>query len=178
LFRNTTKTKIMNTTLFKGNPVRLAGNTPQKGQQAPDFSYVAADLSEQNFSAIQAKARVVIAVPSLDTGICAIETRTFNQRLANMPNVSALVISKDLPFAMKRFCETEGIANVSSASDFRTNFTKNYNLEIQEGPLKGLCARAVYVVNANNEIVHSELVDDIVHEPNYDKVLEAVNALV
>ncbi len=166
----------METTNFKGNKVNLAGRLPKVGDAAPDFTYVKSDLSEGKLSEINDKVKVLIAVPSLDTGVCQMETRQFNSKLKEKNGVEGLIISKDLPFAMKRFCESEGIENVTNASDFRYHeFSKAYGLDMQDGPLKGLHARAVFVVDKNNKITFSELVDDITHEPNYDNVMKAID---
>ena len=132
----------MSTVTFKGNTVKLSGDIPTQGK-APNFSYVKSDLSESSLYEHGDKVKVIIAVPSLDTGICQKEAREFNKRLAERENVRGIVISKDLPFAMKRFCELEGIDQVESASDFRSNFTELYNISMEEGPLRGLSARAV-----------------------------------
>jgi len=168
----------MDTTNFKGNKVNLAGNLPKVGDNAPDFTYVKSDLSEGKLSDLKNKVKVLIAVPSLDTGVCQMETRQFNSQLKERAGIEGLIISKDLPFAMKRFCESEGIENVTNASDFRYHeFSKAYGLDMMEGPLKGLHARAVFVVDQNNKITFSELVDDITHEPNYDNAMKAIDAL-
>lgn len=170
----------MNKVTLKGNEITIKGSLPSAGTTAPDFKFVKTDLSEGSlYGENNVKVKVIIAVPSLDTGVCAIETRQFNQKLANKNNVSGFVISKDLPFAMKRFCETEGIKNVVSASDFRYNeFAQKYNTEILDGPLKGLSARAVFVIDDQNVIRYTELVPEIAQEPEYDKVLEAVDKLL
>ncbi len=119
-----------------------------------------------------------MAVPSLDTGVCAMETKKFNQKLADFSDVEAIVISKDLPFAMGRFCTTEGIENVISASDFRYNdFGSKYNTDMIEGPLKGLSSRAVFVLDRDNRIQYTELVPEITQEPDYDKAMEVVERL-
>lgn len=164
---------------LKGNPISLKGSLPGVGQTAPDFKYVKTDLSEDSLYNAGNKVKVVIAVPSLDTSVCALETRQFNQKLANKTGVQGIVVSKDLPFAMKRFCETEGIANVASGSDFRYNeFSQKYNTEILDGGLKGLSARAVIVVDQNNVVRYTELVPEIAQEPDYDKVLKALDSLL
>ncbi len=167
----------MNSTKLKGNPVNLAGSVPAKGDAAPNFTYVCEDLSEKSLKDHGSKVKVVIAVPSLDTGICQIETRTFNEKLAGHDGVVGIVVSKDLPFAMKRFCAAEGIENVEIASDFRGNFASNYNTLMVDGPLKGLSARVVFVLDASNTVQYVEVVDDITHEPDYSAVLEAVQGL-
>lgn len=164
---------------LKGNATSIKGDLPAIGSKAPDFKFVKTDLSDSSLYAEGSKVKVIIAVPSLDTRVCALETRQFNQKLANKSNVTAVVVSKDLPFAMRRFCETEGINNVISASDFRYNeFSNQYNTEITDGPMKGLSARAVLVVDANNVIQYRELVPEIGEEPDYEKVMAAVDRLL
>lgn len=168
----------MSSVNFKGNPVALSGNIPTVGTQAPDFTFVKADLSEAKLSDFADKIKVIIAVPSLDTGVCNAETRRFNQLLGSKENVVGIVISKDLPFAMKRFCETEGVQNIVTASDFRYNsFGKAYNSDMIEGPLKGLSSRAVFVVDKNNEIKFVELVSEVTAEPVYEAIISAVDSL-
>lgn len=163
---------------LKGNAVSIKGDLPGLGTTAVDFTFVKTDLSEGTLYGQGDIIKVIIAVPSLDTSTCALETRQFNQKLANETGVKALVISKDLPFAMKRFCETEGIANVVSGSDFRSSeFIQKYNTEILDGPLKGLSARAIIVVDKNNIVRYTELVSEISAEPNYDHVLKAIAGL-
>ncbi len=167
----------MNQTNFKGNPVNLVGDVPKAGQKAPDFKYVKEDLSEGSLYGHGNKTKVVIAVPSLDTGICQLEAKRFNKELSGHSDVAGVIVSKDLPFAMKRFCEAEGVDNVEIASDFRGTFTEDYKTGMLDGPLKGLSARVVFVVNGDNEITYTQVTDDITHEPNYEEVLEAVKAL-
>ena len=165
----------MNQTNFKGSPVKLAGDVLEVGDTAPDFTYVKQDLSEGTLYEHSDSKKVIIAVPSLDTGICQMETRRFNQDLADKNGVKGIVISKDLPMAMKRFCAAEGIEDVEIASDFRGNFAESYKTLMTDGPLKGLSARVVFVVDGDNKITYREVVDDITHEPNYDAVLEALS---
>ena len=168
----------LETTAFNGKPVELLEELPGVNQEAFDFTYVNTDLSEGSLYDFEGKIKVLIAVPSLDTGICQRETRQFNERLNQKEGVVGIVISKDLPFAMKRFCETEGLSNIISASDFRyLDFTREYGTEMVDGPLKGLSARAVFVVDQNNKIRYVELTPDIILEPNYDKIMEVVNQL-
>lgn len=162
-----------------GKPAKLRGSVPQVGNTAPEFKFVNASLQEQSSYELGHKALVLIAVPSLDTGVCAKETRKFNEVLSAKAGVVGVTLSLDLPFAMKRFCELEGIENVIAGSDFRYHeFAEAYNVDIVEGPFKGLLARAVFVVDENNVIRYSELVPEIGQEPDYDKVLAAVDALV
>ena len=169
----------LETTAFNGKPVELLEELPGINQEAFDFTFVKTDLSESSLYDFGDVIKVLIAVPSLDTGICQRETRQFNERLSQKTGVVGIVISKDLPFAMKRFCETEGLSNIVSASDFRyLDFTREYGTEMVDGPLKGLSARAVFVVDQNNKIRYVELTPDITVEPNYDLVMAAVDKLL
>lgn len=164
---------------LKGNATSIKGDLPAIGSTAPDFKFVKTDLSDSSLYSEDSKVKVIIAVPSLDTSVCALETRQFNQKLAEKTNVTVIVVSKDLPFAMRRFCETDGIKNIVSASDFRYNdFSQKYNTEITDGPMKGLSARAVFVVDANNIIRYIELVPEISQEPDYDQVIAEVDKLL
>jgi len=163
---------------YKGYPVTLKGDIPAIKSIAPEFTYVKKDLSERKLSDHLGNVIVLMAVPSLDTSTCATETKMFNQKLADILGVTGIVISRDLPFAMRRFCEVEGIENVEAASDFRYNqFGDRFNIEMTDGPMKGLFARAVWVVDRDGKVVYSELVPDVSQEPDYDKVLESVNSL-
>lgn len=165
----------MSTVTLKGNPVQLEGSFPAAGNKAPDFRLIKEDLSEVSLADFKGKVKVLVAVPSVDTGVCAKETHEFNSRAAEMGDVVILVISGDLPFAMKRFCAAEGIDKVVPASQYRDmNFSKSYGTHIAEGGLQGLSARAVFVVDQNDQIVYSELVPEIGQEPDYNTVLEAV----
>lgn len=164
---------------FNGNTVQLSGDVPKNGEKAEDFSFVKEDLSDANLSDYKDKVKVVMALPSLDTGICQKEARAFNEKLANMDNVVGIIVSKDLPMAMKRFCAAEGIENIVTASDFRySDFSSQYNVDMTEGPLKGLMARIVWVLDADNNITYTEIVDDITHEPNYENAINAVKSLI
>lgn len=164
---------------FNGNPVQLSGNIPTKGDRAEDFSFVKEDLSDATLADYKGKVKVIMALPSLDTGICQKEARAFNEKLSGMDGVVGIIVSKDLPMAMKRFCAAEGITNVVTASDFRYNdFSSQYNVDMTEGPLKGLMARVVWVLDVENNITYTELVDDITHEPNYDQAIDAVKELI
>jgi thiol peroxidase len=169
----------MNQVNFKGNKVALKGDVPAVGAVAEDFKFVKSDLTESSLYQTSAKAKVIISVPSLDTGVCALETKTFNKQLSDLSDVQGIVISEDLPFAMKRFCELEGITNVVAGSDFRYQEFKNkYNTEIKEGPLSGLSTRAVWVLNGENKVTYMELVPEITSEPNYNAAIDAVKKLV
>ncbi len=162
---------------LQGNPFPIKGDIPNHGPAA-DFTFVKDDLSNAKLSDFDT-VKVLIAVPSLDTGVCQTETRKFNEQLGQRSGVTGIVVSKDLPFAMKRFCETDGVANIVTASDFRDgDFATKYNTEITEGPFKGLSARAVFVVDKNNEITYSELVSEVGDEPNYDQAMAEVDKLL
>lgn len=168
----------MTTITHKGNTLKLSGDLPQVGSTAADFKVVLADLNEISLSDLGNKIKVLMCMPSLDTSTCALETKTFNQKLGQKANVEALVITKDLPFAMRRFCETEGISNVKAASDFRYNaFLENYGVGLAEGVLSDLHARAVFVLDGENKVVYSELVPDLSAEPNYDAAIQAIEKL-
>ena len=162
---------------FKGKVINLTGKIPAEGSKAPDFTFVKEDLSEGKLSDLGNKKKIIIAVPSLDTGVCQTETKRFNTELSTRKDVVGVVVSKDLPFAMKRFCTTEGVENVQVASDFRGNFTSQYNTEMTNGPLKGLSSRVVFVLDENNIIRHTELVSEVTEEPNYDDILRVVDSL-
>jgi thiol peroxidase len=163
---------------LKGNPFQLAGNMPAVGDAAPDFKVLKEDLSEVSLKDFAGKNKVLVAVPSLDTPVCQKETREFNSRASAMKDTAVIVISGDLPFAMKRFCSTEGLENVVTGSQFRDfSFSRAYGTHLAEGPLAGLSARAVFVVDKNDKVVYSELVPDIGSEPEYDRVLDAVSKL-
>ena len=163
---------------LKGDPINLTGDLPATESKGEDFTIVKGDLTEVKLSDIKDKVKVLIAVPSLDTRVCAAETKHFSDKLAGKEHVEAMVISKDLPFAMTRYMEENKITNITPASDFRYGeFLKKYNVEMADGPFKGLSARAVFVLDKDNVIRYAELVPEIAHEPEYDKVLEAIDSL-
>lgn len=165
----------MTTVNLGGNPIQLSGQFPQPGQSAAAFSLVAADLSNKTLKDFAGKRKVLNIVPSLDTPTCATSTRKFNERASNLPNTVVLVISADLPFAMNRFCTTEGLKNVIPLSTMRgREFMANYGVEILDGPLAGVTARAVVVLDENDKVIHAELVPEIKSEPNYDAALAAL----
>lgn len=171
----------MSSVTLKGTPYSIKDDVPAPGIPAEDFTFVTEDLGETSLYDFEDKVKVLIGVPSLDTGICAMETIRFNKELEARKDkdVVGIVISKDLPFAMKRFCTAEGINNVVIGSDYRySDFINEYNTEILSGPMKGLSARAVFIVDKNNVVQYSELVPEIAQEPEYDKVLEALDKLI
>ncbi|MBR29790.1 MAG: lipid hydroperoxide peroxidase [Spirochaetaceae bacterium] len=165
----------MATVTLKGNPIRLEGNLPEVGAQAPDFKVVRDDMSEASLKDFSGKVKVLVAVPSLDTPVCATETKKFNEKLAGDSDVATIIVSGDLPFAMKRFCISEHVDGVVVGSQFRDMaFSRSYGTHIAEGGLQGLSARAVFVVDKNDKVAYTELVPEIGQEPDYDKVLDAV----
>ena len=160
---------------LKGNPVPLAGQLPQKGDAAPDFTLVNKDLQRVSLASFGGKRKVLNIVPSLDTPTCQKSTRVFNEKASAMSNSVVLVIAADLPFAMSRFCGAEGLSNVVTLSTLRDHgFHRRYGVDIVGGPLEGLTARAVVVLDENDKVVHSELVPEIANEPNYDAALAAL----
>ncbi|MFT4171260.1 MAG: thiol peroxidase [Rhodocyclaceae bacterium] len=165
----------MSTVTLKGSPVEVAGTFLQPGDTAPDFSLVAANLSNVSLSEFAGKRKVLNIVPSLDTPTCAASARKFNQSAASLDKTVVLVVSADLPFAAKRFCAVENLNNVQSLSTLRdTSFKKNYGVDIVSGPLSGLTARAVVVLDENNTVLHSQLVPEIAAEPDYDAALKVL----
>ena len=160
---------------LKGNPCHTNGDLPAVGSEAPDFRLTRADLSDAGLADFAGKKKLLNIVPSLDTAVCAISTQKFNAAMGAKADAVALVISADLPFAQKRFCSTEGIENVISLSMMRSrNFAKDYGMLITDGPLAGLCARGVVVLDANNRVVYTQLVPEIGEEPDYDAALAAL----
>ncbi|MDN5114784.1 thiol peroxidase Prx-SUH [Aliarcobacter butzleri] len=168
----------MATVKFKGElEVTLNGTELNVGDIAPVVTVVAQDLSDITIGGQNGKAQVIVVVPSLDTGVCATETRRFNSEAAKIENAEVIVVSMDLPFAMKRFCTTEGIENLKVGSDFRAKaFAKSYGVLQANGPLSGLTARAIFIINASGKIVYKQIVPEITAEPDYDAVLEAAKA--
>ncbi len=161
---------------FKGNPIHTNGELPSVGSTAPDFELTAQDLSSKKLSDYHGKNVVLNIFPSVDTGVCAQSVRTFNQKLSELENTVVLCISKDLPFALGRFCAAEGLDNVVTLSDFKTDdFVNAYGVKITDGPLAGLLSRAVVVINPEGEVVYTEQVPEIGQEPDYNNALEKIN---
>ncbi len=162
-------------TALDGKPVLLAGDLPAVGAAAPDFRLVAADLSDVTLATHAGKKKLLNIVPSLDTPVCATSTKKFNEAMANRDDAVALVISADLPFASSRFCKAEGIDNVVNLSIMRSqDFGSDYGVLIQDGPLAGITARAVVVLDADNKVLYTQLVPDITQEPDYEAALAAL----
>lgn len=159
---------------FKGNPVTLTGEEVKVGQSAPDFKVQKNDLSDYTLNSGAGKTRIFVAVPSLDTAVCDMETRRFNEEAAKLPNVEIVCVSMDLPFAQKRWCGAAGVDKVATASDHRdASFGKNYGVLIGEGPLARLLTRAVFVVGPDNKVKHVEYVKEVTEQPNYEAALAA-----
>ena len=153
---------------FKGNEVNTNGSLPAVGAEAPDFKGVKSDLSELHLKDLKGKKVVINVFPSLDTAVCAASVRRFNKEAASLPNTVVLAVSKDLPFAQGRFCTTEGIDKVIPLSAFRCSCFEN------DGPLKGLLARGVIVVDEAGKVVYEELVSEITNEPNYEAAIASL----
>jgi thiol peroxidase len=165
----------MATVTLKGNKVNVGGNIPAVGDIAPGFSLTGKDLADVALDSFAGKRKVLNIVPSLDTPTCQQSTRVFNEKASAIKNAVVLVIAADLPFAMSRFCGAEGLENVVTLSTFRgRDFHHKYGVDILDGPLKGLTARAVVVLDENNKVLHSELVPEIASEPDYQAALDAV----
>ncbi|MDN5563339.1 MULTISPECIES: thiol peroxidase [Luteococcus] len=164
----------MATTAFKGTPVNTSGELPTVGSSAPAFDLVGADLSPVTSESLASKRVVLNIFPSVDTGVCATSVRRFNELAAGLENTTVINVSKDLPFAQARFCGAEGIENVTVGSDFRGSFADDYGVLQTEGPLQGLLARAVVVIDADGTVLHSQLVPEITTEPDYDAAVAAL----
>ena len=158
-----------------GNPIHTLGELPTVGSKSPDFTLVQNDLSTASLSDFSGSKVVLNIFPSIDTGTCATSVRTFNQKASELDNTKVLCISRDLPFAQKRFCGAEVLENVVNLSDFNTGkFGKDFGLEITDGPLAGLHSRVVIVLDENGIVKHAEQVGEIADEPNYEAALKAL----
>jgi len=159
---------------LKGNPIHTSGELPAVGAKAPDFKLTAGDLKDVSLAEWKGKRKILNIVPSLDTAVCATSTRKFNEKAGQLANTVVLVVSADLPFAAKRFCTTEGLANVVTLSLMRDKkFAQDYGVLLTDGPLAGLCGRAVVVLDAEDKVVYRQLVPEIGQEPDYDAALKA-----
>jgi thiol peroxidase len=162
------------TVTFKGNPVTLGGNQVLVGHHAPDFTVQKTDMGDYGLRDATGKTRIIASVPSLDTPVCDMETRRFNEEAAKLPDVEIVTISMDLPFAQKRWCGAAGVDKLVVASDHRhATFGKNYGVLIEGGPLDRLLARAVFVIGADGRVRYSEYVKDIAEHPDYEAALAA-----
>lgn len=165
----------MSEVTLKGNPVNVAGNFPAVGDKAPAFKLVGKDLADVSLDGFAGKRKVLNIFPSVDTPTCAASVRHFNQSASQLDNTVVLCISADLPFAQARFCGAEGLDNVVTLSTMRGDgFLKDYGVALASGPMAGLAARAVVVLDEGDNVVHTELVGEIADEPNYDAVMKAL----
>lgn len=166
---------MASTVTLGGNPVSVSGNFPQKGDQAAAFTLVGKGLADVSLDSFAGKRKVLNIFPSIDTDVCAASVRRFNAAANELSNAAVLCISADLPFAQARFCGAEGLANVATLSTMRgRDFLEAYGVNIVSGPLAGVAARAVVVLDENNRVLHSELVPEIKQEPDYDAALAAL----
>jgi thioredoxin-dependent peroxiredoxin len=162
----------MSDVTFKGQPISVDGQFPAVGSKAPAFNLVGGDLSDVALSSYAGKRKVLNIFPSVDTSVCATSVRRFNELSSQLENTVVLCISADLPFAQARFCGAEGLDKVSNLSLMRGHqFLNDYGVAIASGPLAGLAARAVLVLDEHDKVIHAELVDELTHEPNYDAAL-------
>ena len=160
------------TVTLGGNPIQVGGSLPKAGATAPAFNLVAKDLSDASLENFAGQRKILNIFPSIDTPTCATSVRTFNAQAAQLKNTVVLCISADLPFAQSRFCGAEGLDNVQTLSTMRgREFLQNYGVAIESGPIAGVAARAVVVLDENNQVLHSELVSEIKNEPNYAAAL-------
>ncbi len=164
----------MSTVTLKGTPFNTNGKLPATGSTAPAFNLVKTDLSEITSASLAGKRVVLNIFPSVDTPTCAQSVRTFNVQASALNNTVVVCASQDLPFALARFCGAEGLSNVIPASAFRSNFASDFGVKMADGPLAGLTARAVVVLDTNGKVLHTELVSEIANEPNYDAALKVL----
>jgi thiol peroxidase len=165
----------MSKVAFKGQPVQVDGTFPAVGQGAPAFSLVGKDLADVSLANFAGKRKVLNIFPSVDTGVCAASVRRFNELAGGLDNTVVLCISADLPFAQARFCGAEGLDHVVMLSLMRgRGFLRDYGVALAEGPLAGVAARAVVVLDAQDKVIHAQLVDEITHEPDYEAALKAL----
>lgn len=159
---------------LRGNPVTTSGELPALGSKAPAFTLTKVDLSEMTNADLVGKRTILNIFPSIDTPTCAASTRKFNELASALDNTSVICVSADLPFAQKRFCGVEGLTNVQSASSFRSDFGNVFGVTLTDGPMKGVLARAVVVLDAKGTVTYTELVGEIANEPNYDAAIKAL----
>ena len=160
---------------FHGNPVHTRGELPAVGSRAPEIDLVGVDLGPVTLAGLAGRRVVLNIFPSLDTSVCATSVRRFNELAAGPENTTVVCVSKDLPFAAGRFCTTEGVENVVTGSAFRSHaMSRDYGLRMTDGPLKGLLARAVVVIDEDGTIIHTQLVPEVTDEPDYDAAVAAL----
>lgn len=160
---------------LKGNPIHTNGALPHLGTKAPDFLLVDGELHDRSLKDYKGKRKLLSIVPSLDTSVCSLSTKKFNEKVKAHPEVAVLVISGDLPFAQKRMCSQEHVENITPLSMMRNKeFGRAYGILIEDGPLAGICARAVVVLDESDHVLYTELVPEIAQEPDYDKALQVL----
>jgi thiol peroxidase len=175
---NKTREDIMSNVTFKNNPVKINGELPKKGDNAPDFILTKTDLSDVSLKDFKSSIIVLNIFPSIDTPVCAASVRRFNTEAGKLGNCKVLCVSKDLPFAHNRFCETEGIENVIPVCELRNcDFGSKYGIRIAEGPLAGLLTRSVVVIDQKGRIAYTQLVQEITNEPDYEDVLNFIKSM-
>lgn len=166
----------MATVTLRGNPVQVGSELPAKGSTAPDFKLVNPDLKDVTLGDFAGKRKVLNIYPSVDTPVCATSTRTFNEKASTLKDAVVICIAADLPFAFRRFCGAEGLGNVQTLSTMRSpDFMKAYGVRLESGPMAGLCARAIVVLDRDNKVLHTQLVPEIAQEPDYEAALKALN---
>jgi thiol peroxidase len=161
-------------TAFKGSPVTTSGELPALGSDAPAFDLTGTDLADVTSAGLSGRRVVLNIFPSVDTGVCATSVRKFNEVAAGLDNTTVVCASADLPFALGRFCGAEGIENVVAASSFRSDFGADYGVTMTDGPLRGLLARSVVVLDGDGKVLYTELVPEITQEPDYDAAVAAL----
>lgn len=164
----------MSSITLKGNPVNTIGNLPSVGSTIKDFALLDAGLNVKTLETFEGKKKVFNIFPSIDTPTCASSARKFNEEASALDNTVVINVSKDLPFALGRFCAAEGLNNVETLSDFRSSFGDDYEVTITDSPMKGLLSRAVIVADENNKVVYTEQVSEIADEPDYQAALSAL----
>lgn len=164
----------MATIKLQGKPVHTSGDLPNLGEKAPDFTLVNGKLQDVTLSDFTGKRKVLNIVPSLDTPTCAMSTRKFNEKAGKLDGTVVLVVSADLPFAQDRFCTTEGLKDVIPLSTFRSHFAEDYGVRLTDSVLAGLTARAIVVIDRNDQVIYTQLVEELAHEPDYDSALSAL----
>ncbi len=160
---------------FKGNPIHTSGSLPNSGSKAPHFNLTKADLSPTTLADFKGKKLVLNIFPSLDTPVCATSVRKFNEEASKLKDAVVLCVSRDLPFAQKRFCAAEGLNNVITASEYKdSSFSDAYGVRIVDGPLAGLLSRAIVVIDQAGKVVYTEQVPEIAQEPDYGKAIASL----
>ncbi len=160
---------------FKGQSIRLSGEPPNVGDKAPDFSLTDTDLNERTLKEFSGRRKIIATVPSLDTPVCSLSAKKFNDAAQQHPDISIIFVSSDLPFAQKRVCGADNLKNILTLSMVRSKkFAEDYGILVTEGPLQGLTARVVFVLDKDNKVLYREIVEEITQEPGYEKALEAL----